>query len=236
MPHGATALSRPPVVPDEAARRDRPAAAVARASLCVLLAMPLPACLVTSSPSFEEPERTPPFLLASTAEPDLRQFLIVDTSGPQPPPYVFRAEVRSEDNDQQLLGRLVLDYGVQQPQTMKPYSQALHEEAVTIEPGTLDSPPRYLQVTWFTKAHPAPVGCHTVTLFATHEIDPVTGCPTDPEDFDFLTWNVLVCDGVQSTCCDPEKPAEDGGCAALQCPAIDENIRCHAPLDAGGAP
>ena len=197
--------------------------------------MSLPACLVTSSPTFEEPERTPPFLIGPTARPDLRQVKVVDVGG-IPDPVEFSAQVRSEDNGQQVFGRLVLDYGIApQGGPGYPYQQIL-KDVVTLEPGTLEDKARILAAKWYPGSNKAPVGCHTVTLFATHEINFETGCPADPDDFDHLTWTVYVCDSTSAPCCDPELPAEQGGCTNFQCPPIDEDVRCDVPSVSGGAP
>lgn len=202
--------------------------------------MSFPACLVTSSPSFEEPERTPPFLLGPSAWPDLRQVKVVDMA--QLDPVEFSAIVRSEDNGTDVQGRLVLDYGVKPPGGPPgvPYRQALGDPVI-VEASTLDDTSRTLSTQWFTGSNRTTVGCHTVTLFATHEIDFSTGCPADPSDFDFLTWTVITCDSVQAPCCDPALPPEEGGCQTFECPKPDPNVRCDVAAagspgaDSGGA-
>lgn len=202
---------------------------MARASLCIVLAMSLPACLVTSSPSFEEPERTPPFLLAQTSSPDIRRVKVVDLLKfkPSGTHTDFSAGVRSEDAGDRVLGRLVLDYGIRGDDG-RPYADVL-QEGVYIPAGTLDDAPRTLTAQWFPKAT---LGCHTVTLFATHELDFATGCPTEPDDFDFLTWTVSVCDSGQAPCCDPNSPEAEGGCVKFQCPDTQEDVRCGGPAQA----
>jgi hypothetical protein len=210
---------------------------MARASLCLLAVMFFPACLVTSSPSFEEPERTPPFLLGPSARPEQRQVKVVDLAPALP--VEFSATVRSEDNGADVQGRLVLDYGFKPPGGPPgvPYRQPLGDP-VSVEASTLDDMSRTLSAQWFTGSNPTTVGCHYVTLFATHNIDFNTGCPADPADFDFLTWTVITCDSTAAPCCDPTLPADDGGCQILLCPEIDPNARCDvaAAAESRGAP
>lgn len=203
--------------------------------------MLLPACLVTSSPSFEEPERTPPFLLEPTALPDLRQVVVVDMS--EPGPVEFSAGVRSEDNGVDVQGRLVLDYGFKPPggPPGATYRQPLGDP-VNVEASTLDDTSRALTTRWFTGSNKTTLGCHNVTLFATHNINFETGCPADPADFDHVTWTVLVCDSMQAPCCDPTLAPEAGGCKSFQCPEIDPGTRCDSAAArgtsaaSGGAP
>jgi hypothetical protein len=197
--------------------------------------MSLPACLVTSSPSFEEPERTPPFLMAQSARPDIRQIKVVDTTGG---PVEFAAVVRSEDNGADVYGHLVLDYGVTPPggPDYQPYLLQL-KSPFNIEPGTLgETTPRTLSAEWFPGSIMAPAGCHTVTLFAMHDVNFQNGCPNDSNDFDFLTWIVVVCSG--SSCCDPKLPPDqERSCKNLQCPDTDPDIRCDtvAPPPGGSS-
>lgn len=196
---------------------------MARASLCFLIAMILPACLVTSTPSSEERKRTPPFLLAETAIPDPRLFKIIDLTTT---PFVdFQAGVVSEDADAKVLGHLVLDYGFKvEGGYATPFFLEIGRPA-TVEPATLDDPPRTLAVRWSFGSYKPTPGCHNVALFATHEFDDVTGCAADPSDFDYVLWTILVCDSSQGTCCDPAAPPDQGGCS-VQCPDFDTDVRC----------
>ncbi len=189
--------------------------------------MTLPACLVTSSPTFEEPKRTRPFLLSEASSPDVRQIKVMDTD--KYLPFEFGASVLSEDAGDDVIGRLVLDYGVAVDDL--PF-QSLGEPSA-VAAATLDDGPRPLTATWGSAYKPT-VGCHYVSLLATHKLGFGNGCPEDPEDFDFLTWTVIVCKSSDGPCCDPQSPADDGGCAAADCPVVDPDVRCDNP--AGGAP
>ena len=77
-------------------------------------------CLVTSSPEFEDPEQTPPELIAATATPDIRNILEVDESTGR---VLLNALVRSEeDAGETIKFRLLLDYGIpNNDQPPKPY-------------------------------------------------------------------------------------------------------------------
>lgn len=201
----------------------------------------LSGCLVTSSPSFEEPERTPPFLMEATAAPDPRQVLVVDMA--EPGPVEFSVGLRSEDNRLDVQGRLVLDYGFKPPggPPGATYRQPLGDP-VPIDASSLDDTSRTITARWFTGSNKTTLGCHNVTLFATHEIDFETGCPADPADFDHVSWTVIVCDSVQAPCCDPTLDPTAGGCQSFQCPQIDPATRCGAASSStssgasGGAP
>ena len=191
--------------------------------------MSLPACLVTASPTFEEPNRTRPFLLAEASSPDVRQIKDVDIAKGKSLPLEFSALVVSEDAGDKVLSRLVLDYGVAVDN--HPYYQALGEGS--IGPATLDDGPRTLTAPWGSTSKPT-LGCHYVSLLATHELDLKTGCPVDPEDLDSLTWTVVVCDTSGGPCCDPTAPEDEGGCSVHDCPKVDKDVRCDKP--AGGPP
>jgi hypothetical protein len=197
--------------------------------------MSLPACLVTSTPSFEEPERTRPFLIAPSASPDLRQIKVAD-HGALNKTIEFSAGVVSEDNGVSVKGRLVLDYGVAlEEDEGYPYLDTLAQQ-VDIPAATLQDPPRTLSAKWSLLSNGASSGCHTVTLFATHEIDFISGCPADAEDFDFLTWTVFACNSNDAPCCDPTLPPDQGGCESFHCPAVEPGATCGAGADPGGVP
>jgi len=194
--------------------------------------MSLSACLVTSTPSYEAPERTPPFLSAQSAQPDLRQIKKIDLDLFSSNTSIeFGAAVRSEDNGAPVFGRLVLDYGVLNSGPGNPYRQDLGDW-VQIPASTLDAPPRKLAAQWFPASDTPTDGCHNVTLFATHDTGFNNGgCPADPTDFDFLSWTILVCKGSLGSCCDPTALPEDGGCTQFQCPAISSDVRCDGAAD-----
>lgn len=181
--------------------------------------MTLSACLVTSTPNFEERNRTPPFLLSETADPDTRLIHVynLDETGS----VTFGADVVSEDAGDKVLGHLVLDYGFRlEGGDPTPYRNRIGLDA-SVKPATIDDPPRTLAVTWNVKSLDISPGCHNFALLATHEFNE-TGCAVDPSDFDYVMWTVLICRKSDGNCCEP---SEEGGCP-IQCPDFNEDVRC----------
>lgn len=195
--------------------------------------MTLSSCLVTSTPSFEERKRTAPFLLSETADPDLREIMVIDVT--EPVVVDFSVGVVSEDADTKVHGQLVLDYGVGVQGYDTPYVSDIGRPVTLDEPGTLDDPPRTLSARWsLNKSNHPPLGCHNVALFASHEFDDATGCSVDPVDFDYVLWTIILCDSAQEgTCCKPTADPDKGGCT-LKCPLIDPEVRCGQ--SAGASP
>lgn len=146
-------------------------------------------CLVTSSPEFEDPEQTPPELIASTAKPDIRNVLEVDESTGR---VLLNALVRSEeDAGETVKFRLLLDYGIpNNDQPPKPYQLIVDrgEVALPSAPGEEQA----VSAAWQPQTFIAN-GCHTLTLMVSHEFDEATDCPERLDDSSQLTWFVNFC-------------------------------------------
>lgn len=221
------------------------AAVVARGSLVALLAMSSTGCLITSTPTFQEQKHTAPFLIPSTAQPDLRLVKIVadgDTT------VTFSAEVVSQDDPADGTGvfknvqsRLYIDYGTTVPGSAQPYFDVIG--GTTLSAGTVDQTSgRQVTVVWPTQSPPVTYGCHTATLVVSHLFDAVPQCPACEDDFTMLTWQVLRCGASQS--CDALPLTEDGACAvqsnplqATSCEAVHAAHGSSCPSTAdGGTP
>ncbi|NUO52943.1 MAG: hypothetical protein HOV80_29200 [Polyangiaceae bacterium] len=168
--------------------------------------MPSSACLVTSSPTFDEREQTKPFLDFESAIPDPREIHIISSTVDRE---TFSAQVRSEDVFEKVKVRAFVDYGkcnlAGQPFDTPHFGNDL-------DASTFEDTGRVAETTVILDG--LPIGCHRITLIATHEFDDFTGCPVDPDDFTQITWNVLICNSD-----DPE--AQDCVFDPLTCPAVE---------------
>lgn len=145
------------------------------------------ACLVTSSPTFEDPVQTKPFLDFEGAGPDPRQILVLSTDVSTT---LFEAQLRSEDAGEPVLVRMLVDYGTCNV-TGKPFQDS--QQGLPVDPSTFSDTSRKAQHNATIENELTP-GCHRLTLIATHEFNEATGCPADPDDFAQITWTVFVCD------------------------------------------
>lgn len=165
----------------------RAAFALARPSLCSLLAIMPAGCLVTSVPEFEEPLQTPPFLVAEAADPDVREFvLVVDGDARKE----FNAAVISEDRGKPVKVALYFDYGVENA-AKNPFKLAL-AEFPDVPPGTIADGKRPVSAQWYLDSADVLPGCHTVTMMVTHEFD-FRRCPVTLADSSYLTWHIRRC-------------------------------------------
>jgi hypothetical protein len=230
----ATDLSGPH---DPPTRRRRRARALARSWLVLVgIAMSSPACLVTSTPEYVEPERTPPFLIPSSADPDSRNVLFIEAADV---PLKLSAQVISEDAGQRVLVSLLVDYGV--PFADRPFRDSEpHNQPV--DPGTMADGPRRVTASLIPQQRtPAPDGtpegdCHTITMMVSHEFDPLSGCPCEKADSSQLSWFVFRCFGANcSNASEPGVPREVD--IKALCPIADPAVTCPDTSDAcaGGA-
>ena len=184
-------------------------------------------CLVLSSPDIDDPVRTPPFFLSSTAFPDPGELLVISSEQILKEERVeFRADFVSEDAGDDVIGRYYIDYGILNEAGL-PY--AISQGIPLIDAGSLsDEAPRTARVS--VRANLLPEGCHTLTLMLSHAFDNATECPLDMDDAAQITWIYVTCETGTcpvETCRTSEKSAQ-----------VDEST-CHDfeggfPLGEGG--
>lgn len=205
--------------------------ALARGSLCLLAAVMSPACLVTSTSEFQEPQQTAPFLVASSADPDIREFLIVVDGESRKD---FSASVVSEDRGEPVKVALYIDYG--EPNVAgQPFRYSL-TNFPDVAPSSFSDKDRRVQAQWFPDIQFVENGCHTVTMVVTHEFD-FLDCPKDLSDSSQLVWKVLRCKS-RETCEDIS--IND---PAVMCPSSEQSplascelISTDPDAGAGGGP
>lgn len=198
----ATSLSRPSHQPARLGARRAAWARLAQSSLYLLaLTMASSGCLVTSTPEFTPPERTRPFLIPASADPDPRGVLLIDTLEQQKESRIFEfsADVVSEDQGDKVKGSLYIDYG--QMLGGHPYA-AVITQIRELPPSTMaDTAKRNIRGKLDLRTTVLNPGCHTVTLIVSHEFDAETSCPVCRNDSSQLTWQVFRCN--------PEKAASE---------------------------
>jgi len=198
------------------------------------LAMSTPACLVTSTPEFEQPRQTPPFLITSTASPDPTQIYVVDNAklATQQNAVTFSADVRSDDNGESVEFQLYIDYGWPGNQLGQPFRMHIPDIA-PLEPSTMSDTSRRVTAKWFPTSPDFGLGCHTVTLIASHRFDKssttYSGCPACLNDSSQITCQIYRCDSDNNFSCDDPSFAKclDWG-TEFRCtnPESDAGISC----------
>lgn len=167
--------------------------------LPLIAAISMTSCLITSTPDFNSVEQTPPFLVASSAEPSSRELLVFT---PSTVSVEFSAEVRSEDAGEPVEVVLYIDYGVENA-AGQPYRHAIVTNA-NVNAGTLgDTTPRMARSKWFLENPKVEPGCHSFTLIVSHQFDSETRCPSDPSDSSQITWQGVVCASADDCSFDP---------------------------------
>jgi hypothetical protein len=197
----ATSLSGPTLRSAWRSPRRNAWVTLAQSSLWLFaLMMVSTSCLVTSTPDFTPPKRTRPFLVPSSADPDARGVLLIDTvEHPKNQTSIdFSADVVSEDQGDIVEGVLYIDYG--KVGGDKPYAEAI--QIRDLPPSTLaDTTKRNVRVTWNVKNSALTPGCHTVTLLVSHNLDRVTSCPVCRNDSSQITWQIYSCDLAPAASC-----------------------------------
>lgn len=224
----ATSLSGPSRQPAGGGARRDVWATLAQSSLCLLvLTMASTGCLVTSTPEITPPERTRPFLITTTADPDPRGVLLINTLEQAVKIFEFSADVVSEDQGDKVKGALYIDYG----QTVgdHPYADVI-TQIRELPPSTMaDTTKRNIRGKLNLETSVLEPGCHTVTLIVSHEFDAETSCPVCRNDSSQLTWPVVNCDSKTASECPLdftlcENPGQ--GCGAVANP--DAGVQCGA--------
>jgi hypothetical protein len=185
---------------------------LARASLALSAVLLSSAgCLVTTTPTYDAPQQTPPMLVAAAAIPALSQVQYV-TDNVSDPDLRFSASVISEDAGQDVNFVAFIDYGsAPAPRPFTPDQVFPADD--NLPAGTLEQGPRAtpeVQIPKFNFAFGAgpndTIGgvCHTVTMMASHD-SLRKGCPKCITDSSLLTWFVIRCPGDEgSTCSSPD--------------------------------
>jgi hypothetical protein len=151
--------------------------------------MPSSACLVTSSPTFDEPTQTKPFLDYETASPDPREIFVITPGVVEKVP--FSATVTSEDVEEDVRVKMLVDYG-ECGSNGSPFRDSFG--ASPVPAATFDDGARKAIIDVTPDQLGLDLGCHRLTMIVSHEFDDLVGCPVDPDDFTQITWTVLVCD------------------------------------------
>ncbi|WP_437561523.1 hypothetical protein [Sorangium sp. So ce542] len=222
------------------AARPRFAAALARSLGAAALAASATGCLVISPPEYDHPERTPPVLTAVFPPP--HRPVYIDPLDPDKLKH-FGATVLSEDNGTPVEIALFIDYG-RLTSSKYPYRRNV-SNVLPVPPGTIAGGQRSFTRTLDLNVDPIPDDgmtpereCHTLTMMASHALNKnKCGCPDDPNDMSWITWQLIRCDPDEPTC-PTSCPALD--CEATQCrfcddPALEKD--CNRPEgDAGPDP
>lgn len=146
----------------------------------------LSGCLVTSSGEFPERARTRPYLSSADATPPISSLVIVA----EPSTRQFRTVVSAEDNGTPLQVLLVADWKT---------PREILVQSADFPAGTFDIP-RRIGAEWAPLGAGeiggvVPPGCHSFTLIVSHRFDPIARTlPALVDDYDFLTWWVLLRD------------------------------------------
>ncbi|WP_420854398.1 hypothetical protein [Sorangium cellulosum] len=218
------------------AARSRLVAALARSLAAAALAAPAAGCLVLSTPEYEEPTQTAPVLMATS--PDVFRPIYITELIKSQKIIDFDTTVQSEDNGDPVQVRFYINYGVRDREK-RPFWDETNPEPVGT--GTLADGRRSFRIRWYYKSLPgdgmwqtAADKCHTLTMMASHGFN-LCGCPKDPRDMGWLTWQLIDCDPNEIR--DPSNPDDLGcptSCPALECtPATADEpsncLRCEDP-------
>jgi hypothetical protein len=148
-------------------------------------------CLAADEPTFQEPLKTPPFLLAQTAVPDVTK-PVVAFSGPNVDQVDLSVEVRSEDVGDRLVAKLVYGYppGIDLgPSARFPAGKLADTERVL----SLKLGKNQLPLDESKSPPEAWTGCLQVSMLVTHESnlqinEKLQVIFRDPEDIGVITW------------------------------------------------
>lgn len=162
-------------------------------------------CIATTNPEFEQPVQTPPVILQERVTPDPRSIIVIQNMQQE---IIFTGAIRSEDVGEQVEVRLLLDYGTSNS-LGRPYLDST--QGIFVGASTWDDTDRSFDLPLFLPEFPMAPGCHRFTMMAAHEFKDNV-CPA-PDDFDTVTWTVIVCDAAGC-------PDIDGANPELSCPSL----------------
>lgn len=223
----ATSLSGPkPRLARRSSRRNSWSSLAQSSLYLVLLTTTSTGCLVTSTPDFTPPKRTRPFLITATADPDPRNFQILD--GPPGSAFAptFSAGVLVGDQDDKIKARLYIDYGNPNlsGDPFKQYYPVQHIDASTVA----DTKTLRIKANT-TLAYPILPGWHTATLMVSHEFAD-NQCPVCLNDSSQISWPLYRCNSLDSAdSCKPNFSLAEmwaPGCSAVADP--DAGVDCGA--------
>lgn len=125
----------------------------------------LSGCIVADPPQYEEPRRTPPILDLVSAQPLLRNVILIDrTDNDDANDKVeLKVPVRSDDQGDFLKAALWVDFSFD--------SAFFTDSHTTVPPSTLDDQTRSITLSWRVKELPRKPGCHPLTVLVSHEIN-----------------------------------------------------------------
>jgi hypothetical protein len=171
---------------------------------------------MTATPEFKAQQQTAPLLVDSTAIPDQRQVVfvrnVVASAGMRMP---FEADVVSQDDPAGagVFSAVLFDYGV----SFAGFPSREQFAGNQVPPATVDQM-RLLQAYWTIEGFEVN-GCHTVTLVASHHLEPQSQCPCFANDYSMLTWYVLICDPGVAGSCDTLPTSGSAACPLQNVPA-----------------
>lgn len=132
-------------------------------------------CVLADPPEHGQATQTPPILVANQAQPSPYQVLSASEQGVVD----LNVPIRSEDDGDDLLALLVLDYSIKTPLDI--------QNVGTVAAGTLEDLDRSVTIPWNVPV--GEDGCHTLTLEVTHQSNQVA---RDPADIATVTWFVDI--------------------------------------------
>jgi hypothetical protein len=154
-------------------------------------------CLVTDVPDFQEPTKTAPFMIETSAIPPTSQIVKFEKGVGGFSPLSFSIGVVSEDVDDDLVARFWLS----------PRSSFIPSDVLSssgggkLLPSTLSDTSRVLSQGWRPPSDQQTQGCYELFWIVSHELDQGGElCPVDPADAAQVSWTILVCD--DSPCAD----------------------------------
>jgi hypothetical protein len=159
--------------------------------------------MVTGSPDFTGPALSKPYLTAVTPEPWTVSLVKGTGTSPSYPLPAFKFEIASEDmNTRGLFAQLVLDYPGPTVTGMDIVKGVIFSTQNPFPPGHLgpgEIVARTEQIDSVSLGVGTRTGCHSITLFVSHEFMMTRVLPETPGDLGTLTWWVFAQDPLGQT-------------------------------------